>query len=186
MTSKVKINPLPPIEVLEARYRLVDHIEGIVARDYKILPNSRRGTKDGAMVGSATNKEGRRQAEVTWYEDGEHKYVRVQVSRIVYRMAHGPFDESLYVDHIDGDPSNNHPTNLRTCTHRENLLNVSAKANKADGLPKGISKYGDQFAVKVSIGEGEPGIVLFENIRSATRYADQIRKRYHGEFARSE
>jgi hypothetical protein len=185
MTSKVKINPLPPIEILEARYRLVDHIEGIVARDYMVNPGkSRRGTKDGDMVGSVTNKQGRRQAEVTWLEDGEYRCVRVQVSRIVYRMAHGPFDESLYVDHIDGDPSNNSPSNLRTCTAQENMRNAKRRDNKADGLPKGISKYGKQFAVKLSIGP-DKGIVLFESVRAATQYADQIRKRYHGEFARN-
>lgn len=187
MTSKVKINPLPPIEVLEARYRLVDHIEGIVARTYQLVPGkTRRGTKDGDMVGTATNKEGRRQAEVSWM-DGDVKHtVRVQVSRIVYRMAHGSFDESLYVDHIDGDPANNHPSNLRTCTAQENMRNRKRDSNKADGLPKGVCKYGDGFAVNVDIGDGNPGVVLFENIRSAIRYVDQMRKKFHGEFARNE
>ncbi|VVP97575.1 HNH endonuclease [Pseudomonas fluorescens] len=184
MTSKVKINPLPPIEVLEARYRLVDHIEGIVARDYIVNPGkSKRGTKDGDQVGSLTNKQGRRQAEVTWLEDGEYRCVRVQVSRIVYRMAHGPFDESLYVDHIDGDPSNNHPSNLRTCTAQENMRNAKRRDTKTDALPKGIRKVGDEYHVFIDIGNGK-GPVPFQNIRAASQYATQIRNRYHGEFAR--
>ncbi|KAA0943261.1 hypothetical protein FQ186_22405 [Pseudomonas sp. ANT_H14] len=185
MTSKVKITPLPPIEILEARYKLVDSREGILTKAYKVSPKSRRVTYEGSLVGSVTNNKGRRQAQVEWEDDTGRHMVRVQTSRIVYRMAYGPFDEALYVDHIDGDPSHNHPSNLRTCTAKQNMQNAKRRDTKADGLPKGISAYGTQFAVDINIGDGDRGVVLFENIRAATRYADQIRKRFHGEFARN-
>ncbi|WP_076738056.1 HNH endonuclease signature motif containing protein, partial [Cronobacter sakazakii] len=46
--------------------------------------------------------------------------------RIVYFLHHGhwPVGE---VDHIDGNPGNNHPDNLRDVTHSENQQNIPAR-----------------------------------------------------------
>lgn len=131
---------LPPIEILEARYKFADDHEGIVARDFKLIPGkTRRGTAEGAPVGSYTNGSLRQQVEVTWMDgDTKHK-IRVQKARIVYRMAHGPFDESLVIDHIDGNPNNNHPSNLRPLTYHANMGNrvagLQASPDAQEGCP---------------------------------------------------
>ena len=97
---------LPPIEVLEARYKLSNDHEGIVTREFKLIPGkTRRGTREGDPVGTYTNGSLRQQVEVTWMDGEIKRKVRVQKSRIIYRMAYGPFDESLVIDHIDGNPN---------------------------------------------------------------------------------
>lgn len=162
---------MPPIELLQEFYEIDPASPSGLSRI-----KATRGRSVGPVVSLGSDGYYRMKFQGQFY----------RTHRVVYYLHTGIDPAELVVDHRDGDCRNNIVENLRPCTHRENLLNAPAKAHKADGLPKGISKYGNQFAVSVSIGDGEPGVVLFENIRAATRYADQMRKRYHGEFARSE
>lgn len=48
---------------------------------------------------------------------------RESVSRIVYEAFKGEIDESLEIDHIDTNRNNNHLSNLRAVTHKENMNN---------------------------------------------------------------
>jgi hypothetical protein len=57
-------------------------------------------------------------------------YIEVQKSgykmlahRVVYALANGVDPGGSFVDHIDGNPSNNSPANLRLASHAENLRN---------------------------------------------------------------
>jgi len=52
----------------------------------------------------------------------DNKYKTISVHRIVCLAFLGPSD--LEVNHIDGDPSNNHISNLEYVTHSENLLHA--------------------------------------------------------------
>lgn len=176
---------LPPIEVLEARYKLSNDHEGIVTREFKLIPGkTRRGTREGDPVGTYTNSSLRQQAEVTWM-DGETKHkVRVQKSRIIYRMACGPFDESLVIDHIDGNPNNNHPSNLRPLTYHENFGNrttaLRTKYPKKDAhLPTGITrdrKYtsGERYIAKTTI-RGITHTGYFTNPTAAGHWLAQVK-----------
>ena len=51
------------------------------------------------------------------------KYVQMYVSRVVYAFLHGSIPEGLEIDHIDRNPANNKPSNLRAVTHYENMQN---------------------------------------------------------------
>lgn len=166
------------------KYIAMPSLETLRAR-YKIDPESPSGL---SRIKATIGRNGRVGPVVSLGSDG---YYRMQFNgqfyrthRVIYYMHTGIDPAELVVDHRDGDCLNNKVENLRACTIQENLWNAK-RSTKASDLPKGISKYGNQFAVSISIGDGESGLVVFENIRAATRYADQIRKRYHGEFARN-
>jgi hypothetical protein len=186
---------LPPIEILEARYKFADDHEGIVARDFKLIPGkTRRGTVEGAPVGSYTNGSLRQQVEVTWMDGNTKHKIRVQKARIVYRMAHGPFDESLVIDHIDGNPNNNHPSNLRPLTYHENMGNRVAglqarRMPKKDAhLPVGVTRdkhctSREQYIGKTTI-RGVLHRAVFENPTAAQHWLAQIRKDHLGATAR--
>lgn len=45
------------------------------------------------------------------------------VHRVIYTITHGEWDQSLFLDHIDGNRLNNKPENLRTVNCRENGQN---------------------------------------------------------------
>lgn len=113
----------------------------------------------------------------------KHQFYRT--NRVIYFMHAGSDPAELLVDHIDGNKLNNSVENLRTCTVQENLWNAKRRSNKSDGLPKGIIRYGNSYAIKVSIGGDGPIIKIFDSLSAAIQYVDQIRKRYHGEFARN-
>ncbi len=54
------------------------------------------------------------------------------IHRVIYEMLHGKIPEGKQVDHIDGDPSNNSPSNLRLVSQPENQRNMKkGKRNKS-------------------------------------------------------
>lgn len=56
------------------------------------------------------------------YEPGKAK--KFFVHRLVYETFIGELKEGLVIDHIDGNPSNNHYLNLQLCTQKENIQNA--------------------------------------------------------------
>jgi len=65
-------------------------------------------------------------------------YILVQINgvkyllhRIIYKMKHGI--DPHYIDHIDGNPSNNLIKNLRSVTHKENLKNKRLPKSNTSG-----------------------------------------------------
>lgn len=108
MENKVKIKELPSLEFLQNRF--------------EIDSNSPSGLK----FGRGSRLYGRSAGTKT---KGGYFRVRIDgspyfVHRIIYALSRGTSDlQNLYIDHIDRNPSNNHPDNLRLVTPSENNLN---------------------------------------------------------------
>ena len=70
--------------------------------------------------------------------------------RIIFMMHHGFLPE--FLDHIDGDPSNNRIENLRPATHSQNNLNRGKHKRNTSGY-KGVTwvstagKYSTRIAI---------------------------------------
>lgn len=58
---------------------------------------------------------------VTLHNEGKCKTFKVH--RLVSRAWKDDYDELLEVDHIDGNSKNNNESNLKMCTHKENMNN---------------------------------------------------------------
>lgn len=58
---------------------------------------------------------------------------RLKLHRIIFAMHYGYWPEN-YVDHIDGDATNNDPANLREVTHLENMQNIAVAASRTGFL----------------------------------------------------
>ncbi len=49
----------------------------------------------------------------------------MKVSRIVWILTNGQIPDGLFVDHKDGNPSNNHPSNLQVITNPQNVRAIN-------------------------------------------------------------
>lgn len=62
------------------------------------------------------------------------KTERLRVHQVVAKAFHENPDGKPEVDHIDGDPSNNHASNLRWVTHKENCNNPITRKRRSECL----------------------------------------------------
>lgn len=106
-----------------------------------------RGYKHGDSAGSKNTK--------GYWKVGKAPHKK-WLHRVVYELTHGPLAVSIEIDHIDGNPSNNHPGNLRACTHGENNQNRYGSASYG-WYPKGININSKTGRVQGIIGkDGKP------------------------------
>lgn len=115
---------------------------------------------------------------------------------VVYELCRGPVPDGAEIDHIAGNPSNNHPDNLRACTHGENNQNKYGSASY-DWYPKGININARTGLVQGIIGKDgkqlRPGKGFVE-ARDASSLAlntlagvmRQVLEDLHGPYANSD
>lgn len=106
---------------------------------------------------------------------------RLYVHRVLWKMRHGT--EPWAIDHIDGNPLNNHPDNLRECSDSANQANTRLRVDNTTGhknvtrAPGG--KWRAQLQIRGSTQRGPTRAVLADAIVDA----DELRRKYFGEFA---
>lgn len=95
--------------------------------------------------------------------DGYHKVPYkgkpLRVHRIIYRKFNGPLVDSLFVNHIDGNKSNNKPENLELVTAEENnllaqklgLFARTERKRKATKHADDIQKWHDSGCINLCI-----------------------------------
>jgi hypothetical protein len=93
--------------------------------------------------------------------------------------------KGMDTDHRDGDGLNNQRSNLRICTHSENLRNVKKDKDNTSGF-KGVSWHSGAKKWKASImTDGkETYLGIFTLKVDAYKAYCEACVKYHGEFAR--
>jgi len=121
-------------------------------------------------------------------------YVRVAINgqslkahRVIFAMVNGrwPVGE---IDHINGNPTDNRPGNLREVSHLENCRNQKLRSTNTSGTA-GISSDARRggFVVEISDAGAKRHIGSFANIRDArlARKAAERALNYHPNHGRS-
>lgn len=101
--------------------------------------------------------------------------------RLIFMMHHGYCPE--YVDHINGNKTDNRIENLRPATRNQNQYNRSFQSNNKTGI-KGVSwdKSSKKWKARISVDGKDTLLGKFTKIEDAKNAVDEARK-LHGDFA---
>ena len=112
--------------------------------------------------------------------------VEIGVFKTVYmhRQIMGVTDRKVHVDHWKGNGLNNQRGNLRTCTHKQNLMNRAGNPNGTSKF-KGVSwdTQHEKWVVHISVNGKAKHVGRFESEEEAARQFNQQARRHHKEFA---
>lgn len=87
------------------------------------------------------------------------------------------------VDHLDRDTLNNQRSNLRCCTHSQNLANQGARTGKTSAF-KGVSRHRDGAWIAQICKEYQShNLGSFASDQEAARAYDKAAVELHGNFA---
>lgn len=111
----------------------------------------------------------------TKWDAGKYRKVRMHVAI----MEPPP---GMEVDHIDGNGLNNCRSNLRVCTHAENMRNRKRMRTNSSGY-MGVQKSGTQWVATIQVNGKLLGLGRFIDPADAARVRDAAAVRYYGEFA---
>lgn len=108
-----------------------------------------------------------------------------QVHRIVFEMANDQTLGDNDVDHRDGNQSNNVPSNLRSATVSQNLMNTRMRSDNTSGL-KGVywSVGRNKWFAKLVVAGRQIHLGYHETRGLAAVARAKGAIRYHGQFAR--
>ena len=89
------------------------------------------------------------------------------------------------IDHRDGDGLNNQRSNLRECTHSQNLYNQRIPRNNTSGV-KGVFWHNKLSKWRAYISSEGTVIHLgyFQDLDDAIEARSNGEQKFHGEFAR--
>jgi len=108
----------------------------------------------------------------------------IAVHRIVWAMKHGEWPNGM-IDHINQNPADNRPENLRIVTKKQNAANVSKpyKTNKT-GL-KGVSfrRKVRKYVASIRNNGRQEHLGLFATAEDAAQAYIAAHSRIHGEFS---
>jgi len=103
--------------------------------------------------------------------------------RVIFLMFKGYLPK--YIDHINGNRSDNRIENLREATSSQN--NHNRKRIKTSKYPaKGIyqhSRYKDRFCVEIYNQGKRIHLGIFKTLEEAVNASTEARKKYHKDFA---
>lgn len=91
-------------------------------------------------------------------------------------------EEHTEVDHINGDKLDNRKSNLRTCTHQQNLMNRRKKKTNRSGY-KGVSFNDNRWVASIMLNRKNIVIGRFIDKLEAAKAYDKKAVELFGEFA---
>jgi len=125
-----------------------------------------------------------------WTDDLGYIHVRVLdklylAHRLAWLYMTGAWPEG-YLDHKDGNPSNNSILNLRECTQQENCFN-SKIVNKKSSIRKGVSwdKARKRYRAYIRFDNKQILLGRYSKVEDAIAARISAEEKYHGEFRRA-
>jgi hypothetical protein len=93
--------------------------------------------------------------------------------------------DGVYVDHINGNGLDNRRSNLRICSHSENMKNCKRYTSNKSGY-KGVGFHNGKWRARINIDRKSIFLGHFSTAEEAHAAYCEAAKRLYGEFARFE
>jgi hypothetical protein len=105
------------------------------------------------------------------------------VHRLIFWMQHKYLPK--YIDHIDGNRSNNQLHNLRAATNQQNICNAKLRKNSISGI-KNVrwEERLKKWSVRFTVNYKAKHIGVYSELEDAIQAANKARKELHKQFAR--
>jgi hypothetical protein len=123
-------------------------------------------------------------------------YINIFIMNVCYKAHRLAFLYMLgeipeYIDHVDGDRTNNKWDNLRPATKNQNGYNTKVRSDNTTGV-KGLHKRGIYYQAQINIqGKHFSKLFRIDNYdsddlakKSAEDWLIRVREEHHKEFAR--
>lgn len=113
------------------------------------------------------------------------KYMGFKCSNIIFLLCNGYLTKGMLVQHIDHNPFNNNPDNLRECTRSQNTQSNKLRKNNTSGH-KGVYLTRDKLKwyVAIKLNGKAHYFGTYQNKEDAIKVSIEARKKLHGEFGR--
>lgn len=131
--------------------------------------NNRGRIKAGALAGKT--------------DKGGYKYIKINykhraAGRVAWTMYYGE-NPNGEIDHIDGNPSNNKISNLRTVSRKQNVMNRRSK-----GVRRCSDCRAERYSARIKIDGKEIGLGRFDTYAKAKEARKKAEIKYFGEYRR--
>lgn len=105
-------------------------------------------------------------------------------SRVVWFMHYGEDPGELFIDHINGDPSDDRACNLRLASHAENMRNARCRSHNSLGI-KGVARCRGRYRAVITHNGVRMRLGVYDTPEQAHEAYVEAAQKYHGKFARA-
>ena len=141
--------------------------------------------KNGNLIWKVKNTKGKVAGALrpTGYVSIEINSKPIMAHCLVWIMHNGSFDG--YIDHIDGNRSNNKIENLRVVTWTQNQWNRKISNNNKIGI-KGvrIRKDSNKYEARITVNKKRIVLGSYKDLELAELVMIMAREKYHGVYAK--
>ena len=141
---------------------------------------------------SNTRDAGKNAGNLSKSGDGDMRYtvkinqLNYPAHRVVFALANERDPYPMEIDHIDRNPINNHPANLRTATRSQNASNKSrVRVNASGVLGVTYCKRTRKWMAQLGLNKKTLFLGRFCSIADAAIARREAEEKYQGDFAAS-
>lgn len=154
----------------------IDYLRGILRHeDGKLfwISGRRKGKEAGCL-----RSDGRTVVRI-----GDRSRPLVMRYRIIWALVHGVYPDHE-IDHINCNPSDDRPENLRAATSSQQKWNRRTTSRNKAGA-KGVMEFGNKYTAQIQVNGKSTHIGVFDTVADASAAYFDFAKRVAGDFARA-